>query len=63
MRYKSCSPLLKFSHCHSCDHVTNLEVKVEALLQPEPLGEDVVLLHVVGESVVPVCRLALGEED
>ena len=41
----------------------DLEVEVEAFLQPEPLGEDVVLLHVVGECVVPVCRLALGEED
>ena len=41
----------------------DLEVEVEAFLQPEPFGEDVVLLHVVGQSVVPVCSLALGEED
>ena len=40
-----------------------LEVKVEAFLQPEPFWEDVVFLHVVGQSVVAVGGLALREED
>ena len=43
-----------------CD---NLKVKVEAVLQDEALGEAAVLLHVVGQGVVPVGSLSLRQKD
>ena len=42
--------------------VTYLKVEIQAVLECEPLGEALVLLHVVGEGVVPVGSLPLAQK-
>ena len=39
-----------------------LEVKIETILEDKSLGKTLVLLHVVSQRIVPVCRLLLREE-
>ena len=39
-----------------------LEVEIETILEDKSLGKTLVLLHVVGQRIVPVRRLLLREE-